>query len=542
MTRPTNPILPGFNPDPSIVRVGDVYYVAASTFEWYPGVAVHASTDLVNWSIAARPLDRAGLLDLRGRPDSGGVWAPCLTHADGRFHLVYTDMIRHQGNYKDCRNYLTTAERIEGPWSDPVYLNGSGFDPSLFHDEDGRKYLVNVLWDPFAPHPFTGIGLQEYDPAARRLVGPVTNIFAGTALAYTEAPHLYRRDGWYYLLTAEGGTWYDHACTLARSRRIEGPYEVHPHNPILTSRDDPGARLQRAGHGDIVESPDGRVYLVHLCSRRLGAVGHSTLGRETAIQECEWRDDGWLHVLGGPVPSDSIGSLPPAEPLPDAVTYAFDTAPLHPDLLWLRTPESHRIFEVLPDRGGLRLYGRESLGSWNEVALVARRQDVPACSVETLLSFSPDDPREGAGIIAYYSRHAFHALCFTRNAARAPALRIISSTAETFRAPQVLVHEEPLPSDITRVGLRMQGNADRVILSYRLTETVPWKVLPQRLDGSILADEGGRAVGGGGFTGTFYGLFAYDLNGAGKPADFHHFTYRRDSVDEAGKSAAPFTG
>ena len=147
MSKIINPILPGFNPDPSICRVGDDYFIATSTFEWYPGVQIHHSTDLVNWRLAVRPLDRAAQLDMRGNPDSCGVWAPCLSYADGLFWLVYTDVKRFDGNFKDAHNYIVTAPAIEGPWSDPVYVNSSGFDPSLFHDDDGRKWFLNMLWN-----------------------------------------------------------------------------------------------------------------------------------------------------------------------------------------------------------------------------------------------------------------------------------------------------------------------------------------------------------------------------------------------------------
>src|SRR5208337_1149944 len=142
-----NPILPGFNPDPSICRAGEDYYIATSTFEWYPGVQIRHSRDLVNWRLVTRPLDRAAQLDMRGNPDSGGIWAPCLSHADGRFWLVYTDVKRLEGAFKDAHNYIVTAPAIEGPWSDPAHVNSSGFDPSLFHGDDGRKWFVNMVWD-----------------------------------------------------------------------------------------------------------------------------------------------------------------------------------------------------------------------------------------------------------------------------------------------------------------------------------------------------------------------------------------------------------
>ena len=164
----TNPILPGFNPDPSIVRVGEDFYIATSTFEWYPGVQIHHSKDLKNWRLLTRPLNRKSLLDMRGEPDSCGIWAPCLTHHDGLFHLIYTDVKRFDGDYKDSHNYLTTCATIDGEWSDPVYLNSSGFDPSLFHDDDGKKWLVNMVWDHrHNQHRFAGIALQEYCPSQK---------------------------------------------------------------------------------------------------------------------------------------------------------------------------------------------------------------------------------------------------------------------------------------------------------------------------------------------------------------------------------------
>jgi xylan 1,4-beta-xylosidase len=170
MTRIVNPILPGFNPDPSICRVGADYYIATSTFEWYPGVQIHHSRDLVNWRLARRPLDRASLLDMRGAPDSCGVWAPCLSHADGRFWLVYTDVKRFEGSFKDAHNYIVTAPSIERQWSEPHYVNSSGFEPSLFHDDDGREwFLEHDLGPPprrrrqpskpgILGHPLAGMG------------------------------------------------------------------------------------------------------------------------------------------------------------------------------------------------------------------------------------------------------------------------------------------------------------------------------------------------------------------------------------------------
>ena len=297
----TNPILPGFNPDPSICRVGEDYYIATSTFEWYPGVQIHHSRDLVNWTLVKRPLDRASQLDMRGNPDSCGIWAPCLSHADGLFWLVYTDVKRYSG-FKDTHNYIVTAPSIDGPWSDPIHINSSGFDPSLFHDTDGRKYFMNMYWNQRAEAPgghqvtpsFLGILLQEWDAQSGRLVGEPKNVFRGSYLGLVEGPHVFKRNGWYYMTLAEGGTGYNHAVTMARSRSIWGPYEMHPRVHLMTSKDTPDAPLQRVGHGQYVETPDGEVYHTHLCSRPLPGTRLSPLGRETAIQKCVWRDDDWL--------------------------------------------------------------------------------------------------------------------------------------------------------------------------------------------------------------------------------------------------------
>ena len=330
-----NPILRGFNPDPSIVRVGDDYYVATSTFEWFPGVQIHHSRDLVHWRLLSRPLSRPGQLDMRGDPDSCGVWAPCLSHADGRFWLIYTDVKRYGrttvggasgASLRDFHNYLVTSETIDGEWSDPVYLNSSGFDPSLFHDDDGRKYLVNQLWDHRpGRNRFAGIVLQEYSVEERRLVGERVNIFLGTPLGLTEAPHLYKRNGYYYLLTAEGGTAWGHAVTMARSKALRGPYELHPDVYILSARHRPDAPLQRAGHADLVETQKGETYLVYLCGRPLRNRGRCTLGRETAIERMAWGSDGWLRTADGQ-------GLPSLEvPAPDLPAHPFPQDPVRDD-------------------------------------------------------------------------------------------------------------------------------------------------------------------------------------------------------------------
>src|SRR6218665_2461682 len=193
-----NPILPGFNPDPSIVRVGRDYYIATSTFEWYPGVQIHHSTNLIDWKLIARPLNRMSQLDLVGVPDSGGVWAPCLSYADGTFYLVFTNVKSFDGVWKDTPNFLVTANEITGDWSDPIYLSSYGFDGSLFHEGD-HSWYTSMLVDHRKGKFFGGIVLQSFDRERHCLTGDPVRIFDGTMLGYTEGPHLYKKDGYYYL-------------------------------------------------------------------------------------------------------------------------------------------------------------------------------------------------------------------------------------------------------------------------------------------------------------------------------------------------------
>lgn len=520
-----NPILPGFNADPSILRVGDDYYIATSTFEWYPGVQIHHSKDLANWDLIVRPLDRKSQLDMRGNPDSCGVWAPCLTHDGEKFWLVYTDVKRKDGSFKDTPNYIVTASSIEGPWSDPFYINSSGFDPSLFHDDDGKKWFINMLQDHRRrPRSFAGIVLQEFDPKQGKLVGPKKNIFLGTDLDLVEGPHLYKRNGWYHLLTAEGGTGYQHAVTLARSRDIWGPYEVHPQKHILTSKDTPFSALQRAGHGDIVDTPDGKTYLVHLTGRPTTQERRCVLGRETAIQEAYWKDD-WLYIKNGPVPSLNVevpGTQDHAKYWAEQ-KYTFANG-LPKDFQWLRTPEPDRIFTT--SSNGLTLHGRESIGSWFEQSLVARRQTHFSYDAETVIDYSPTDERQFAGLTAYYCRFNFFYLTVTAHADGQRELLIL--TSEASWPSGALKFPLPPPVSISNEGkvklaLTIRGAELKFFYAVKGEEL---NQIGGIFDASILSDECGGHQAHGSFTGAFVGVACSDLNGTVLPAEFEYFVYR----------------
>jgi xylan 1,4-beta-xylosidase len=530
-----NPILPGFNPDPSICRVGDDYYIATSTFEWYPGVQIHHSKDLVNWTLVRRPLERQSQLDMRGNPDSCGIWAPCLSYADGLFWLVYTDVKRYDGNFKDAHNYIVTSPTIEGDWSDPIYVNSSGFDPSLFHDEDGRKWFVNMQWNhrtesyggaPKSP-AFDGILLQEWDPETKSLKGPIKNIFAGSPLGLVEGPHLFKRNGWYYLTTAEGGTGYDHAVTMARSRAIDGPYEMHPSMHLITSKDAPEAVLQRAGHGQYVETPDGQAYHTHLCGRPMPPKRRCTLGRETALQKCVWKDDGWLYLAqGGVVPDVEVPAPTDVDLIEQRarIKTRFEPGLLPTEFQWLRTPQPERIFSLSERPGHLRLYGRESIGSWFEQALVARRQEHHSFRAETTIDFSPETYQQVAGLTHYYNRHKFHALVVTLHEKLGRVVTIFSCAGDFPHGRMVFPVDSGVAVPDGAVDLAMEIKENDLQFFWRPASGGGWQRLGPVLDAGVISDEGGRGEHGS-FTGAFAGMLAFDTSGRAHPADFSRFVY-----------------
>lgn len=532
MTHFSNPVLRGFNPDPSIVRVGDDYYIATSTFEWFPGVQIHHSRDLVHWRTAARPLRRPEQLDMRGDPDSCGVWAPDLTYAHGRFWLMFTDVKRYGqttvngatgASLRDFHNYLVTADTVEGEWSDPVHLNSSGFDPSLFHDDDGRTWLVNMLWDHRPGRSrFGGIVVQELDRQAMRLVGKRHLVFEGTERGFTEAPHIYKRDGWYHLMVAEGGTGWDHAVVMARSRDLLGPYEVHPDGAVLTSAGQREGNLTRAGHGDLVDLPDGSTWIAYLCGRPLPGLERCVLGRETALQPMVWGDDGWLRTLAGDALPDPAPLRPHLKPAPEVADVAwdggFETDVLPLPLQWLRSPQPERLFSLSARPGWLRLYGRETVGSFFEQALVARRQEHFAFEASTLVEFDPQDFQQSAGLICYYNSTKFHYFNVTVEGARRQ-LQVLSAVPGEETASCVVA--EDLPDGPIELLVKVAGADLRLCWRCGSGE---WNEWPVGLDASILSDEV-SLPGLPNFTGTFVGVAAQDLSGDGAHADFRFLRY-----------------
>lgn len=524
-----NPVLKGFNPDPSFLRVGDDYYIATSTFEWFPGVQIHHSKDLVHWRLLGYPLTRSSQLDLVGCPNSGGVWAPCISYDGNQFYLIYSNVKSMTGAYKDTPNYLVTAPRIEGPWSEPIYLNSTGFDPSLFHDDDGRKWLLNMVWDHRkGKNRFHGIHLQQYCTKENRLVGPVKTIFQGTELGCTEGPHIYKRNGYYYLMLAEGGTGYNHAVTVARSAALDGPYEVDPMNPMLTSRGKLDLALQKAGHASLVETQTGEWYLAHLCARPLNEAGECTLGRETAIQRCYWTADGWLRVADQGMSPQTEVTAPalPAHPFPieeEVDHFNADTLSVH--FSTLRDPASESWLSLTERPGWLRLRGRESLNSLHRQSMAARRLQSFHASFETCMEFEPENFHQMAGLIAYYNTENHYYLHLTSFEDLGTGIQLSSSEhgryGEWLQQPILL-------NGVNKVWFRVIFDGP-VLQFYYSVDGQDWHPVGPELAAGRLSDEFATISDDGyfrswGFTGTFVGLTVQDLSGGLKHADFDYFT------------------
>jgi xylan 1,4-beta-xylosidase len=537
-----NPILPGFSPDPSICRTGDDFYLANSSFEWFPGVPIHHSKDLVKWRFIGHALTRKSQLDLRGVPDSAGVWAPSLSFADGKFWLIYTTL-RSTGMgrpFKDFEIFLTTATNIAGPWSDPIELNSVGFDPSLFHDNDDRKWLVNMLWDfRKGRHRFAGIVVQEFDCKLRRLVGPQTKILDLPGVL-VEGPNLYNYDGWYYLMLAEGGTGWNHGISMARSRHILGPYELDPQKVVLTSRDDPTLALQKAGHGEIVETPAGEWYLVHLASRPLktGAEKDPALpdksaaadrhigdrcimGRETCLQRVEWRD-AWLRIaedgrhpkMFWPAPKNLRTKTWRKAPKRDH----FDAPKLAAQWSTLRVPANESWLSLRKRPGWLRLYGRDSQHSVFDQSLIARRIQHLRFVVETCLEFLPTTFMQNAGLICYYDTRTHFYLRATHDELRGKILGIVltdDGIYDELNASNIVIN------DWKRIFLR--AKMDKAKLQFSASpDAKRWRKIGPVLDSSKLSDDYGYGLH---FTGAMAGLCVQDVGGANAYADFDYFDY-----------------
>jgi alpha-N-arabinofuranosidase len=497
VTTVRNPIIPGFHPDPSVVRVGEDYYLVTSTFEFFPGVPVFHSRDMVNWRLIGHALTRDSQLPLQGARPSGGIYAPTIRHHAGTFYMITT-------NVTGGGNFYVTATNPAGPWSEPVYVKEQGgIDPSLFFDEDGTVYLLSTGGAPGTSNE-RGIYQSAIDIATGRLTSPPRLVWRGTGGRYPEGPHMYRVNGRYYLMISEGGTEYGHMVTIARSPSPWGPFEPCPRNPVVTHRDTyVDQPIQATGHPDLVQDPGGRWWMVLLAVRPQGGRFHH-LGRETFLAPVAWDEAGWPVVNGGrgvELAMSLPGITPEPSPAPPVRT-AFDEA-LGPEWNHVRNPD-RAMYSLDARKGWLALRGTSTtLGDIASPTFVGRRQQHLGVRVATRVDFVPAREGEEAGLSVFHNAtHRYEIGLRRRGAGRevflrqtiGPSLSAVTASAEVTRDGPVELEVAASPLEYTFSCVDAGGTRRR--LGVAQTRYVSSEVA-------------------GGFTGVYFGLYA---TGAGSPA------------------------
>ena len=506
-----NPIIPGFYPDPSIIRRPEGYYLVCSSFEFYPGVPLFFSRDLVNWEQVGNVLDRPSQLPLQHAGTSGGIFAPTLRYHEGRYYMVTT-------NVSDGGNFYVYSDDIRsGKWSEPIYIDHRGIDPSFFFDEDGRVYYAGTHSDADG-RPC--IGQFEIDLETGEKRSETRVLWYGTGGKCPEAPHMYKRGDYYYLMLAEGGTEYGHMVTIARSRSVWGPFESCPHNPILSHRDiNPRhSELQGVGHADMVEREDGSWAIVFHGIRPSQFMLHH-LGRETCVAELTWDEEGWPVVNGGK-PIEGLTTLPVEGYADDARVpqtidepYRADFARQALDASWnyLRNPqEAH--YRLDPSRARLQLTAGEGrLDEIGSPTFVGRRQSHFDVDVEVLLELDASEADSDAGLTVFHTNQHHYDLVVRRQGGRRVALL-------RRRVVDMYLESEPveLPDS---APLRLRIEASR--LGYDFFAGAADGALQKIGSGStqLLSTECMVCT----FTGCYIGLFVE--GGAGERASFGDFSY-----------------
>ncbi len=497
-----NPILPGFQPDPSIVQVGQDFYLVNSTFSWFPGLPIYHSTDLVNWRLVTNAIDRPGMVDFSGLGTNRGLFAPAITHHGGKFWIVNTCI--------DCRgNFVITADKAEGPWSDPSWLDFGGIDPSLTFDEEGRAWIVYNDAPPGEPlyDGHRAIWMKRFDTDTMQVTGdPVLLVNGGVDLSaqpvWAEGPHIYHVDGWYYLTAAEGGTAEQHSQTIYRSRSIEGPYVAGPRNPILTQRDLPADRPDRVeatGHADLVQLKDGSWWGVFLATRPFE--GQSTLlGRETFLLPVEWRD-GWPIFLdkGKSVPMVAKAPDLPASPGEQWDQWRDDfDQPLSGEWIGIRTPGSDKLVTVAESQGELVLDpSADAAGSLGKPAFVGRRLRHHSADIVTQLEYDPEAPGDFAGLLAFMDESHFIAVGMEEG-----QLTVRRRASEDEDQYGEIVGSVPL-ADPGKIQLRMSLDRGTADFAWRPAGSENWQTIAGQVDVEPLA-----SVHAGLFTGMVVGPYA----------------------------------
>jgi len=512
-----NPILPGCYPDPSICRAGEDYYLVTSTFEYFPGLPIFHSRDLVHWRQLGHVLDRPSQLPLDNVHASGGLYAPTIRYANGVFYVINTlvDGTSRSGNF------IVTATDPAGPWSEPYWLESApGFDPSLLFDDDGRVWYVgNVLLEPgeskYRGH--TEVWLQELELKSMRLVGERFALWEGAmkSAIWAEAPHIYKMGGFYYLFASEGGTAHEHAVSVARSEKVTGPYTGNPRNPILTHRhlglDYP---IVGAGHTDLVETQTGEWWMVALAMRPYGGYFYN-LGRETFLVPVQW-EEGW------PVASPGSGRVEFSYSAPNLPETRWPVSPdcdnfeestLSPHWCFLRTPREE-FWSLSARPGFLRLQLRpQRLSELANPSFVGRRQQHMHFAAHVAMEFSSREENEQAGL-ALIQNNDFHFLLVVTGG-QVMKIRLIRRVG----GKEELLGEMPISAG--RIYLKVEAQEQNYSF-FAANQSGKWSTIATGMDGRILS-----TPVAGGFVGAFLAMYA-SSNGLASTnsADFDWFEYK----------------
>ena len=508
-----NPILAGFYPDPSIARAGDDYYLVNSSFAYFPGVPLSHSTDLVHWKQIGHVLDRPGQFNLSGLRISQGVFAPTIRHHDGTFYMI-TTIVGGGGNV------LVTTEDPKGRWSDPVPLDFDGIDPSIFFDDDGKVYITNNGPPPEEPRydGHRALWIQEYDPEAQEMVGPrKVLVNGGVDLSkepvWIEAPHIFKIDGTYYLIAAEGGTAENHSEVVFRSDSVWGPYEPYEGNPILTQRHldpDRPRPITTAGHADFVQIPDGGWWAVFLGVRPYQG-NHYNNGRETYLMPVEWTDDGWPVLTEGDETVPYVHERPdlPIAPVPDVPTSGnftvrtdFENETLAPYWNLIRTPRE-TWYDVEASTLTIQPRTVPLSSKEDQPSFVGRRQQHARASASTALRYTPSAPGDKAGLAAFQNSNHYYLMTVTQRSGRR-TLQLEMAAGERTNGTTRVIASTPLPSSRDEplyLKIEAEGADYSFYYAYRPEE---WKALKEGADGTVLSTKTA-----GGFVGTYFGLYAY---------------------------------
>lgn len=509
-----NPILAGFYPDPSIVRVGEDYYIVNSSFAWFPGVPIFHSRDLVNWTQIGHVLDRPSQLALDGAGVSGGIFAPTIRYHDGLFYMITT-------NVTGTGNFYVTATKPAGPWSDPVRLPEiDGIDPSFFFDDDGSAYIVHNGPPPGNKPEYNGhraIWLFPFNTKTGKVDGPGKIIVNGGVdiskhPVWIEGPHLYKHDGFYYLMAAEGGTAENHSEVIFRSRKVMGPFEPYTRNPILAQRDLPDSRphpITSTGHADLVETQNGEWWAVFLGCEPYKDGFYNT-GRETFLLPVKWVD-GWPVILPAGQAVSRVSRRPslPSAPTPAIPTHGsfswtdgFRGAQLAAVYNFLRTP-GKTWWDLASRPGSLLIEPRaEDLNSTHNPSLIAHRQQHADFSSSVEVVFRPEDTPSDAGLVAFQNETHSYFLGVRLEPGTNGGQRERTLFLEKWNGKASQEASVALRANASGVALKIVGTGSVYRFYFRPTGG-EWQSIGGDQDGTVLSTKTA-----GGFVGAYIGMFA----------------------------------